>query len=300
MSRARLLLIGSMFGLMALLAAGWIGGSNPASAAEPLMFRVTLTNLSDPPTPISPGVLVSHCQEGAFWSRGERASPGLELIAEVGNPGTAVAVEREDSLDGISFVQERRVIGEVGPGQSVTVDVEFAQGCVLSTAHMLVESNDSFVGVNSLDISSFFNGESDGLLEVELRAYDAGTEMNTEPGSGFEGGQPDPTRGAANLDNGVATDEPISSSLEWPGTQAMLRLELLESLQDADGIDTAVAAQDDSADEGAVGFPNGGTGGLAPDSRGTASALIFLLAVPVLFGLTGAAIGLRRLVRSRR
>ena len=294
------MLIGGLLGVVALVGASLLGTSNSASAMPPAVFRITLTNLADPPTPISPGALVSHCEDGAFWSRGAMASPELELIAEVGNPSAAVAVERQDSMDGVSFIQERHVIGEVGPGQSTSVEVELEFGCVLSTAHMLVESNDTFVGVNSLDIYDQLNGQDSTMVEVELRAYDAGTEMNTEPGSGFEGGQPDPTRGAANLENGVPTDEPISSSIEWPGTQATLTIELVDTLEGADDGSTADAMQDESDNADNIGFPNGGTGGLATQSSQGLSALTYLFGVLTTVGVVGTGIALRRRIRQSR
>ena len=300
MRRVRFLLIGGLLGVVALVGAALLGASDPASAMPSSVYRITLTNLSDPPTPISPGALVSHCEDGAFWSRGAKASPELELIAEVGNAGPAVAVERQDSMNGVNFVQERHAIGEVGPGQSITVEVEFEFGCVLSTAHMLVESNDTFVGVNSLDIHDQLNGGDSNLVTVDLRAYDAGTEQNTEPGSGFEGGQPDPSRGAANLDNGVPTDEPITSSVEWPGTQATLTIELVDTLEDANDTDADDVMQTASDTEDTVGFPNGGTAGLAADSTQGAAILTYLLGVLTAIGVAGLGLRLRQRIRRSR
>ncbi len=300
MRRVRFLLIGGLLGVVALIGAAMLGAGDSASATPSSVFRLTLTNLSDPPTPLSPGALVSHCEEGAFWSRGAMASPELELIAEVGDPGAAVAVERQDSMNGVNFIQERHTIGEVGPGQSTTVELELNFGCVLSTAHMLVESNDSFVGVNSLDVHDELNGQDSTMVEVELRAYDAGTEENTEPGSGFAGGQPDPTRGAANLDNGVPTAEPISSSVEWPGTQATLTIELVETLEESGDTDSGQMMQDESDNEDTIGFPNGGTGGLATESSQGASTLTYLLGILAAVGVAGASFGLRRRISRSR
>lgn len=301
MQGVRFLLLGGLMSVVALIGAAMLGGGSFASAESPAVFRVTITNLSDPPTPISPGALVGHCADGAFWSRGQRSSPELELIAEVGDPGAAVAVEREDEYDGTTFVQERYTIGEVGPGQSTSVEVAFAHSCRLSTAHMLVESNDTFVGVNSLDIRQLFTGEFLEVVEVDIRAYDAGTELNTEPGSGFEGGQPDPTRGAENLDNGVATDEPISSSVEWPGTQARLTIELVETLGDADSLEAADSTGSDSTVDEPIGFPNGGSGNLITSQAGErnqrVSPLTILLAI---VAGTGLAVGTFRVVRKVR
>jgi len=45
---------------------------------------------------------------------------------------------------------------------------------------------------------------------TDAKNYDAGTEENAALGSGFEGGQPDPSRGEENIENGVPTEEPVS------------------------------------------------------------------------------------------
>ncbi|MBM3140983.1 MAG: hypothetical protein FJZ92_12450, partial [Chloroflexi bacterium] len=86
---------------------------------------------------------------------------------------------------------------------------------------MLVGSNDGFVGVDS---EPLFTGTAPRTITLNLAAWDAGTEANSGVNSGFAGGQPDPARGAANLDNGTATSEAIAPHAQFGGTQATLRV----------------------------------------------------------------------------
>ena len=252
MTRVRFLLFGVLLAVAGMVGASLVGAVGTTTAMPPSVFRVTITNMTDPPTPISPGALVGHCEDGAFWSSGGLASAGLELIAEVGNPSAAVAVEQDETAMGMSFVQERYTIGEVGPGESVSVNVIFEFGCKLSSAHMLVHSNDAFVGAQSVGM---WDPDTHLPLEnvsVELTAYDAGTEENSEIASGFDGGQPDPSRGAENLDNGVATSEPISASTQWPGVQATLTVEFLDPFVEEDELESDDSVSDDSVSDDSV------------------------------------------------
>jgi len=68
----------------------------------------------------------------------------------------------------------------------------------LSAFQMAVGSNDGYAFIDAVRLD-----KKDKT--VQAKNYDAGTEENTELGSGFDGGQPDPSRGAANVANGTPT-----------------------------------------------------------------------------------------------
>ena len=252
MAKSRLLGFGGLLAVLALVGAAVLGTTKTTEAMPPSVFRVTIENMTEPPTPISPGALVGHCADDSFWAVGGHASGELELIAEVGDPTAAVAVSQDETAMGMTFSQERYQIGDVGPGASVSVDVVFEHGCKLSSAHMLVHSNDTFVGALNIDMWDPETHLPIPMVSAALMAYDAGTEENSEPGSGFDGGQPDPARGADNLDNGVATDEAISASTQWTGEQARITIEYISEdpasmKEDEDG-DT-LEAEDHGDDE---------------------------------------------------
>lgn len=209
---------------IALVAATLPGTTPPAEAAHPVTFRVTITNTTDPEQILSPGAWLVHTEAGALWARDGMTSPELELIAEIGEPSAVVAALGA---------------GEIGPapakGASVTFEVTAEPGDLLSTVQMLVATNDGFVGLQSV---ALFDGETALTQTIELNAYDAGTEENTGLHQGFEGGQPDPSRGAENIENGTPTAEPISRLDLVSGAQATATIEALEAM---DGPDTGNA-----------------------------------------------------------
>ena len=166
-------------------------------------------------------------------------APGLELLAEVGDPSALIG-----ALNG-------QLIGEIPPGGSATIELVIENEVYLSTASMLVATNDSFVGLNSVILWNEDHSPIESQT-IELNAYDAGTEANTELGSGFDGGQPDPSRGAENLDNGEATSELIARSDQFSSPQATITIEVVYEDELEAGDDPAMdsGAELESGDDG--------------------------------------------------
>ena len=240
---------------LASLAGAALSGTAHAQGAQ--TFRVTITNQTSPEMIISPGAYVVHDQMGAFWTAGGTASLALERIAEVGEPGEAVSALGATMIDAAPAA-----------GDTVTFTFTASPGQYLSLVQMLVATNDGFIGVDSL---ALWDGADPVNTTLNLMAYDAGTEENTAPFSGFAGGQPDPAQGEANLDNGTATSEPIAMHTQVSGTQATLQI--------------APVAQAVPAP------PASGNAGIA----GTSGAPVALLALGLAAAL-GAAWSTRRLV----
>lgn len=140
-------------------------------------YEVTLENLTNG-QPFSPGVLVTHAPTVSLFNVGSRASEGIRMIAEDGNPDAAGA-----ALNGMTGVSAVTAIDMPthrmgGPGSSsqtwrITADAEATR---ISLAVMLICTNDGFTGVTSLELP----GESGGEVTQDLEAYDAGTEANDE------------------------------------------------------------------------------------------------------------------------
>lgn len=179
-----------------------------ATAESPVTFRVTITNTTSPEMVVTPGAYLLHKDVGAFWSAGSEANLSLERIAEIGDSGEAVASLGATALDAAP-----------ANGDAVTFEVVATPGYRLSLAQMLVASNDGFIGVNSLPL---FSGAQPTNGTFNLIAWDAGTEANAPLFGGFEAGQPDPAMGAANVDNGTATSDPVAASDQFNGAQATL------------------------------------------------------------------------------
>ena len=251
MNRVRVLLLAGLLTALGIATAVTLWSVNTAQAMPPSVFRVTVTNLTDPPTALSAGALVAHCADGAFWSEGGTASTELVQIAEHGDPVPAVGLEQEETAMGMTFLQERYAIGAVAPGESASVEVVFEYGCKLSTAHQLVGSEDSFVGANSIGMWDPDTHLPKLSVSAELMAFDAGSRAD-----------------------GAATAQPIASSDSWTGVQASIVIEYVTE----DPASMRGDAQDEDQDR--ILMPNTGSGGLAdPANRPGQGALLPAVAV---------------------
>ena len=153
-------------------------------------YDVTITNLSYS-QPFSPLAAVLHGNDYQPWQLGEAASAGLENLAESGDNSGFLQEATE-----MSWAQQSST-GVLLPSNQATLqlmamvnDEDKAQ-LQLSLATMLVNTNDAFTGINSLDLSSLAEGEQ---VQHDLYIYDAGTEANSEavgtipgPADGGEG-----------------------------------------------------------------------------------------------------------------
>lgn len=133
-------------------------------------YKVTITNITREQI-ISPPILISHNRDFHLFKLGEPAPPGLDALAE---DGDTEPLERY--LDSLGSVYDYNVAGGViMPGKSVTIEIKTKWGFrYLSAAGMLVITNDAFFAMRSVYARSWKNTVTD------VRAYDSGTEVNSE------------------------------------------------------------------------------------------------------------------------
>ena len=149
-------------------------------------YAVTITNITQGQI-ISPPIVISHNKDFQLFNLANPATPGLALLAEEGMPTT---LETELSASDSVFQYSSASSG-IPPGASVTVEIETQKGFrLLSAAGMLIFSNDAFFAVRGVE------ARSKGDMTAQARAYDAGSELNSEdcayiPGCGG-GGVHDP------------------------------------------------------------------------------------------------------------
>jgi len=132
-------------------------------------FTVTTTNLTHA-QPMSPVAAALH-MTGQFWQIGEMASAELEDLAESGANADLLA------LDFVNASASSEGILAPGASVEVTLTTETLDEQKLSIISMMVNTNDGFTGLNSLDVSSMAVGDTMSYTTV---AYDAGTEANSE------------------------------------------------------------------------------------------------------------------------
>lgn len=133
-------------------------------------YEVTITNLTRGQI-FSPPIVISHGRNFRLFTLGDMVSPELAALAEDG-----VTDLLKDSIADLPSVFDYTVAGgPVMPGHSVTLEVMARRGFnFISAAGMLVSTNDAFFAVRNIQILAY------GKTVVEARAYDAGSEANSE------------------------------------------------------------------------------------------------------------------------
>lgn len=140
-------------------------------------YRVTIKNLMKG-QPISPPVAATHRQSLHMFRNGHFASSEIEAIAEDGNQAPMVALlsgmsQVTNVVDvGMPLTRRGTVVGDFT--DEVTFDIQARAHDRLSIAMMLICTNDGFTGLNGVTLPYR------GRRTYYARAYDAGTENNTE------------------------------------------------------------------------------------------------------------------------
>ncbi len=150
-----------------VVGAGVVGAAGPMS-----VYEVTITNRTMG-QPLTPPALTTHSPSVHVFQVGQRASVGVQQIAENGNLAPLMAA----LMAGKNVDDVVKGSGPVLPGQSVTLRITAYPGARrLSAVSMLVCTNDGFTGIDALRLPKFVGDWVSG----NLAAYDAGTERNTE------------------------------------------------------------------------------------------------------------------------
>ena len=150
-------------------------------------------------TDLSAVLSVVHGERFALFERGAPASPGLEALAERGDPSALLAAARASDDVLAAEASERLAAGEV---ITITARPDRAHPR-LTLATSVRETNDAFLamlGVPLLDPSGAPRAPDAIALDVgrALAVWDAGTEANEAPGAGYNQAarQEAPTDGA--------------------------------------------------------------------------------------------------------
>ena len=132
-------------------------------------YSVAVTNLTYA-QPLSPLGVTLHA-DSKMWMIGEAASESLEKLAEGGDNTDFIAdTNALASSSGDSVIL---------PSATSTVEISTTDrnANFFTAATMLVNTNDAFSGLNALDLGQLAVGDS---WSSRMRAYDSGTEANSE------------------------------------------------------------------------------------------------------------------------
>ncbi len=200
------------------------------------VFEITLTNL----TTGEPGmggqifshpIFAAHFASDGLATVGEPAVPALVALAENGD--VSGLLEFATAVGADTAVADDVVI----PGGSVTVRLKGnVLNSSLTVASMLVSTNDGFIAAT--DVPLFDENGMPVSATLELMAYDAGSEENTELASDIPGplgldadADPEGSNARVPTEGGVITPHPgiqgvgdVSEAFAWKEPTAMLTI----------------------------------------------------------------------------
>jgi len=215
-----------------------LGFQSVATFAKPkkqVRFKVRVENISTGeqvnksgskyPFALSPGVYVVSNDDMPLFSIGGKASDGIELQAEDGNPMTLV-----EKLGSKSTRQVGAFSKPVGsdmpspilPGQAFEFEITATEGQKLTLATMFGQSNDLFYAPSKA-IELFRKGEPiNGDVTDSLGLWDAGTEVNEEPGTGANQGPRQKAPNTGMSENGHVRF--VVDEFVYPNTKSVMRV----------------------------------------------------------------------------
>jgi len=166
-----------------------------------------LSNGQTAPAPTAPLIWTITDAGNPLFTAGKiDRGQGLERLAEDGNPGVladyiTAKVKSVSSVGVVTKPVGDAKDGAITPGKAYEFTVSAAPGQRLSLAFMFGQSNDLFYAPGAEGIALFDAKGQPLTADVtnQLRLWDAGTEVNEEPGLGASQAprQPAPNTGAA-------------------------------------------------------------------------------------------------------
>ena len=231
---------------LAALSISVFAQTNPARQGV-TKFKVRIENISSAdgftasngmkwPFAISPGAYSIHRGPGnPLFKVGNYAGrAGLEAQAEDGNPDMLVTVASNHAgvvTNGTFNVPAGASMpGPVTPGAAFEFEVMATPGAHLFITFMFGQSNDLFFGTeNGLELFDQTGQPLSGDVTAQFGLWDAGTEVNEEPGIG-------PNQAPRQKQANTGTSErkkvgPVKDGFTYPNTADVLRITVTPSMQ---------------------------------------------------------------------
>lgn len=193
---------------------------------------LTLSNGQTAPAPNAPGLWVVHSEPEPLFAAGARdRGKGLEPLAEEGNPAVlaaAVRTQRGIVASGTFATPVGDAMpGPALPGKAYEFTFTAEPGQKLTFATMFGQSNDLFFAPDDRGIT-LFDSKGDvmsGDITSLIFLWDAGTEVNQEPGLGADQAprQAAPNTGAAER-KAVRLVHHVKDGFAYPKVSEVLRV----------------------------------------------------------------------------
>src|ERR1041385_533116 len=157
----------------------------------------------------SPGLAIVHKEKSPVFTVGKKdRGQGLEAQSEDGDPGMLAK-----SLEGGKGIKSVTVFntpvgakgpGPITPGSSYEVTISAMPGDRLTLTTMMGQSNDWFYAPGEAGIALFKDGKAiSGDITSQMILWDAGTEVNQEPGIGPDQGPRQKAPNTGKAENGM-------------------------------------------------------------------------------------------------
>ena len=186
---------------------------------------------------VAPVLYVIHTKRGPLFTSGKPdRGKGLKALAEDGPPGPlAESLKTQPGVVRVGFTDTpigAKGPGDIGPGGAYEFKVTAKPGERLTIATMFAQSNDLFYAPREEGIALFDASGKPmaGDVTSQILLWDAGTEVNEEPGLGPNQGPRQPAPNTGRAEHGVV--QPISEvkdGFHYPSVAEVIRVTITSS-----------------------------------------------------------------------
>ncbi len=213
-----------MFSKLLSVATGVLLGFAAVASADDMShatkFTIRIENITKPDAftasngtkwslAFSPGLAIVHKDKAPVFSVGKKdRGQGLEAQAEDGDPGMlAKSLEGGKGVKSVTVFNTpigAKAPGPITPGSAYEVTISAVPGDRLTLTIMMGQSNDWFYAPVEAGIALFKDGKAiSGDITSQMILWDAGTEVNQEPGIGPDQGPRQKAPNTGEAENGV-------------------------------------------------------------------------------------------------
>jgi hypothetical protein len=230
---------------LAALALAFARGAMAQGAPAATTFTIRVENISQGEVlKLSTGKTAPFVSAPVLWAVGTGASnplfvggkpdagQGLETLAETGNPARlAGSIKTAAGIVAVGAAARplgAATDGPLTPGQAYEFEITASPGQTLSVAWMFGQSNDLFYS-NDRPIALFDAAGKPvtGDMTAQLSLWDAGTEVNEEPGLGANQGPRQASPDAGTVEHGSVVH--VHDRFHYPRTGDVLRVTITPS-----------------------------------------------------------------------
>lgn len=198
-------------------------------------MTLTLSNGETAPAPTAPLLWTVTDAGNPLFTEGKAdRGQGLEQLAEDGNPGVLAdflssKVKSVAASGVVTMPVGETAAGPILPGKAYEFTVKAAPGQRLTIAMMFGQSNDLFYAPGAEAIALFDGKGQPRTQEItrQLTLWDAGTEINEEPGLGANQAPRQAAPNTGPSENGVVRR--VRDQYRYPSTRDVVRVTVTPS-----------------------------------------------------------------------